>query len=129
MGRENTTKGNATGAGLAPIFLWARFTPVNGANPTLTHGYGLSVVRTSEGLYTVTIDPELKPASWAPFVSYVEDDTANHRVVRIDSMSESAGTFVITNRVDTIANLDSIAALTIDDMVDQISVLVIGSLV
>lgn len=126
--RENTTAGVARGAGIAPCFLWARFTPVNGAAPTLTHGLGLSVARTNEGLWTVTIDPALKPAAWTPFVSYIENDTANHHQVRVDSMDESAGTFVVSHKFLAYADIDGVsAALTADDIIDQITVLVVGS--
>jgi hypothetical protein len=122
--RVNASAGVAKGAGENPIILWARFIGLNGANPTLTHGFGLSVVRTNEGIWTVTIDKELKPTQWTPFVNYIENDTANFHEVCVTEMNESAGTFVIRHRFDENA---AYAAPVADDVIDGISVMVVGN--
>jgi hypothetical protein len=92
---------------------------VDGANPTITHGFGLSIVRQSEGIYIGTIDPELKPQAWCVFASLVENDPANLHSVRVELMDERAGTFAIRHAT---------TGVTAEDMVDQICVLVVGAI-
>jgi hypothetical protein len=122
--RVNASAGVAKGAGENPIFLWARVVGVNGVNPTITHGFGISAVRTNEGIYTFTIDKELKPSAWTVFASYIENDTANFHEVVVTEMNESAGTFVVRHRFD---ENTAYAAPVADDVIDFISVMVVGN--
>lgn len=113
------------GPGVAPIIIWCRFIGLNGANPTLTHGMGISVVRTNEGIWTGTIDAEFKPVAWTIFVNHIENDTANFHELVVTDISESAGTFVIRHRFD---DNTAYAAPVADDVIDGISVLVVGTM-
>lgn len=109
--------------GVAPIIVWGRFVGVNGAAPTLTHGFGLSAARTNEGIWTITIDAEFRPKNWTVFVTHVDNDTANFHEVVVTDISETAGTFVVRHRFD---ENTAYAAPVADDVIDGISVLVVG---
>lgn len=109
--------------GVAPIIVWGRFVGNNGAAPTLTHGFGLSAARDNEGIWTVTIDVEFRPKNWTVFVTHVENDTANFHEVVVTAINESAGTFTVRHRFD---ENSAYAAPVADDVIDGISVLVVG---
>lgn len=82
--RENASAGPMRGAGYNPILAWAKFKPVAGSNPTLTHGLGISVVRTAAGVWKATIDGAIKPQAFVALVSAISAAPATVTVTAVD---------------------------------------------
>lgn len=118
---NTTVKGPARGYGSLPLIYAARFTPLNGADPTIIHNFGFAtIVRAAEGQWDLTLASTLKDvqASGLPFaivdvsMSVHADATANmDHVMEIISITESTGVIRIGHKAAAGAS-----ALAYDDV-------------
>lgn len=105
---QNSQKGYVRGFGPLPLIAAVRFTPANGADPTIVHAMGVeTVTRNAEGKWNVVLSNDVLDVlpSGFPFahlfvgITFVDDNTADmgHAGVVI-SMTEATGTIVVGHK-------------------------------
>jgi hypothetical protein len=105
------------------VVSWARFVPA--ASPALQvpgDQFGVkTITRDAAGRWTVVLAE--KSAGFVAFVGFVENDTTNVHLGRIESYDYAAGTFTFVHRTAAFASL---ASLALSDTVDEIWLAVIA---
>lgn len=122
---QNDEKHYAKGWGKLPLIAAARFTPADGADPTIVHSCGIETITwASEGKWTCTLSNNALDvlASGFPFAqvaifaqAITSGDTRAH-FMSVSSINEAAGTFQVTHIMsDDLAtpvfSLDDVAEL------------------
>jgi hypothetical protein len=97
--QEKTHKKPGKVYGPQHVIARARWAPSGSATQTLTEAMGISsITRNSAGNYTVTLSETQK--DFDVYVGLVENESAFHRV-RVSSINQSAGTFVVIHETYT----------------------------
>lgn len=95
-------------------FAFCRFTPAaSPAVQTLLENRGIeSVTRTGAGAWTVQLK-DTKCKSIEAFASYYENDTTTRHIVRVESVSATAGTVSVSHKVSTFASESSAVSVKV----------------
>lgn len=126
MGAEKVSVQPIHGYGFNTYQAWARVTPQSAANPTIVSNYGFaSIVRTSSGLYTFTVQDVKNFADSAPDVWGIFSD-ANFHEVEVTAWNPVTGVGTFTHKTIAYASIASGPALSDNAGVSSFCIQVVG---
>lgn len=124
--QELIAQGDVRTYGYGSLVAWARFVPSGSTLQTINNATGAdsfgikSITRNSAGNWTVALQD--RPPNFIVLTREIEDDTTTYHFVRLESLSLTAGTFVVTHKSVAFASVASGPAAS--DTVDGIQIFV-----
>lgn len=104
MTTQSSGAGDVKGIGFNNLIAWARFTPVNGAAPTVVSSFGVNLARTGEGVWTATLVEKMADSC---VVIQPEYSGTAYYETRVSSYVPSTGVATITHKFCTYATIVS----------------------
>jgi hypothetical protein len=107
MATEKVSVQPAGGYGFNTVNAWCKVTPQSGANPTIVSNFGFaSIVRTSAGLYTLTLAEPKRFVDGCCDVFGVFGD-ANFHELEVTGFNVATGVITVTHKTVAYASIAS----------------------